>query len=57
MGADEVVAISHTEGKREDAMKMGATKFVATGGQKGGLKEEVKDLDIIVSTKVSRNEI
>jgi len=31
-------------------MKMGATKFVVTGGAEEGLKGEVSDLDIIVTT-------
>jgi alcohol dehydrogenase (NADP+) len=28
LGCDEIVAISRTSGKKEDAMKMGATKFI-----------------------------
>lgn len=50
LGADEVVAISHSASKKEDAMKMGATKFVETGGAEKGLKGEVSDLDIIITT-------
>jgi len=50
LGCDEVVAISHTASKKDDAMKMGATKFVETGGAKEGLKGEVSDLDIIITT-------
>jgi alcohol dehydrogenase (NADP+) len=50
LGADEVVAISHSDSKKEDAMKMGATKFVVHSGQGKGLKDEISDLDLIVST-------
>jgi len=51
LGADEVVAISHSESKKEDALKMGADKFVLTGGADEGLKgDDVKDLDIIINT-------
>jgi len=50
LGADEVVAISHTEDKKADALKMGADKFIATGGMSSGLKKEVSDLDIIINT-------
>lgn len=49
LGSDEVIAISHTESKKEDALKMGATRFIATAN--GGLqKSGVKDVDIIIST-------
>lgn len=30
LGADEVVAISHSADKKDDALKLGADKFVAT---------------------------
>jgi D-arabinose 1-dehydrogenase-like Zn-dependent alcohol dehydrogenase len=30
LGCDKIVAISRTSAKREDALKMGATKFIAT---------------------------
>jgi alcohol dehydrogenase (NADP+) len=33
LGADEVVAISRTSSKKEDSLKMGATKFIATDGK------------------------
>lgn len=33
LGADHVVAISRSATKREDAMKMGADKFIATDGK------------------------
>jgi alcohol dehydrogenase (NADP+) len=49
LGADEVIVISHTDSKKEDAFKMGATSFVATGKLNGGLSESgLKDLDIVV---------
>jgi alcohol dehydrogenase (NADP+) len=34
MGCDEIVAISRSSGKKEDAMKMGATGFIATDEDK-----------------------
>ena len=33
LGADEVVAISRSASKKEDAMKLGADKFIATDGK------------------------
>lgn len=49
MDCDEVIAISHTAGKKEDAFKMGATRFVATA-EEGLEKSGLKDIDIIIST-------
>ena len=49
LGADEVVIISRTNGKKQDAMKMGATGFIATE-EKGWEKRNGRTLDLIVST-------
>ena len=49
LGADEVVAISRTDSKKEDAFKMGATKFIATA-EEGYEKTYANSLDLIVST-------
>jgi alcohol dehydrogenase (NADP+) len=49
LGCDEVVAISRTYSKKEDAMKMGATKFIATE-EKGWNKTNSRSLDLIIST-------
>jgi alcohol dehydrogenase (NADP+) len=46
---DEVVVISRTDAKKEDAFKMGATKFIATE-EKGWNKKNAKSLDLIVCT-------
>lgn len=48
LGAAEVIAVSHSESKKEDAMKMGATKFVVSG--KDGVKDDLQDLDLIINT-------
>lgn len=49
LGCDEVVAISRSNAKKEDAMKMGATKFIATQDE-GWAKNNARSLDLIVST-------
>jgi alcohol dehydrogenase (NADP+) len=46
MGA-EVVAISTSERKKEDALKMGASKFIATDKGKSMFKENARTLDFI----------
>jgi alcohol dehydrogenase (NADP+) len=50
LGCDEVVAISRSSGKKEDAMKMGATGFIATDEDKDWARHHAKSLDLIVST-------
>jgi len=50
LGCKEVVAISRTSGKKEDAMKMGATKFIATDEDKDWHKKNARSLDLIIST-------
>ncbi|KAE8441510.1 hypothetical protein EG329_004898 [Mollisiaceae sp. DMI_Dod_QoI] len=54
LGCDEVVAISRTNSKKEDALKMGATKFIATE-EAGWAKKNARSLDLIVSTVSSPN--
>lgn len=54
LGCDEVVAISRSNTKKEDAMKIGATKFIATE-EDGWNKKNASSLDIIVSTVSSPN--
>jgi len=49
LGCDEVVAISRTDSKKADAIKMGATKFIATN-EEGWAKKNSRSLDLIVST-------
>ncbi|CAG8979359.1 hypothetical protein HYALB_00002485 [Hymenoscyphus albidus] len=45
----EVTVISRSDAKKEDAMKMGASKLIATG-TKGWAKEHARSLDLIVCT-------
>ncbi|KAG4421367.1 hypothetical protein IFR04_005550 [Cadophora malorum] len=54
LGASEVVAISRTDSKKEDALKMGASKFIATEAE-GWAKKNYRSLDLIVSTVSSPN--
>jgi D-arabinose 1-dehydrogenase-like Zn-dependent alcohol dehydrogenase len=50
MGAN-VSVISHTDGKKGDAEKMGATTFIATGDNTAeAVKPHRRSLDLIVST-------
>ncbi|KAF9486199.1 NADPH-dependent alcohol dehydrogenase [Pholiota conissans] len=49
LGSDEVVAFSHSSRKKEDAAKLGATKFVVTG--EAGFEEPLHaSLDLIICT-------
>ena len=50
LGADEVVAISRNSTKKEDAMKMGATGYIATDEDKDWAKKHSSTLDLIIST-------
>ena len=43
----EVIAISHSESKKADAEKMGASKFVATAKGKSVFKENSRTCDLI----------
>ena len=45
-----MVAISRTSAKKEDAMKMGATGFIATDEDKEWATHHARSLDLIVST-------
>lgn len=54
LGASEVVAISRTDSKKADALKMGATKFIATE-EEGWNKKNARSIDLIVSTVSSPN--
>jgi len=49
LGCSEVVAISRTETKKADALKMGASKFIATE-EEDWFKKNARSLDLIVST-------
>lgn len=54
LGCDEVVAISRSNNKKEDALKIGATKYIATS-EEGWHKKNARSLDLIVSTVSSPN--
>ncbi|TAQ90932.1 hypothetical protein B7494_g793 [Chlorociboria aeruginascens] len=49
LNCKEVVAISRTTGKKADAEKLGATRFIATE-EDGWSKKHARSLDLIVST-------
>lgn len=50
MGA-EVIAFSRSEGKKEDALKLGADKYIATGSDvKAALKDHGRSLDLVICT-------
>jgi D-arabinose 1-dehydrogenase-like Zn-dependent alcohol dehydrogenase len=50
MGADKVVVVSRTAGKKEDAIKMGADDFIATDEDPKWAKKNANTLDIIICT-------
>jgi alcohol dehydrogenase (NADP+) len=50
LGCDEIVAISRTSAKKEDAEKMGATGFIATDEDKDWAKHHASSLDLIICT-------
>lgn len=50
LGCKEIVAISRKGTKREDALKMGATDFIATDEDKDWATKHAGTLDIIVCT-------
>ena len=54
LGCDEVVAISRSDNKKADAMKMGASRYIATE-EEGWSKKNARSLDLIVSTVSSPN--
>jgi alcohol dehydrogenase (NADP+) len=51
LGADRVVAISRSSGKKKDAVDgLGADAFIATGEEKGWAKKYSRTLDIVLCT-------
>ena len=50
LGADEIVAISRSSAKKEDATKMGATGYIATDEDEDWAKKHASTLDLIIST-------
>lgn len=50
LGCEKVVAISRTNAKKADALKMGATDFIATDEDENWARKNKLSLDLIVST-------
>ncbi|KAK3312030.1 chaperonin 10-like protein [Apodospora peruviana] len=50
LGADKVVVVSRTSGKKADALQMGADEFIATDEDKDWARKNAGTLDIIVCT-------
>lgn len=50
LGAEYTVVIGRSESKREDAMKLGADKYVATNDEKDWAKENARSVDFLVSS-------
>jgi alcohol dehydrogenase (NADP+) len=50
LGADKVVAISRSSAKKEDAAKLGADAFIATGEDKNWSRTHSRSLDLIICT-------
>lgn len=50
LGADKIYAISRSSTKKADALKMGATDFIATGEEKDWAQTHANKLDVIVCT-------
>lgn len=53
LGADKVVAISRKRDKKDDALKLGATSFIATDEDENWTQEHDRSLDLIISTASS----
>ncbi|KAF2837309.1 putative NADP-dependent alcohol dehydrogenase C 2 [Patellaria atrata CBS 101060] len=50
LGADEVTVISRSSAKKEDAMRLGADKFIATNEEADWADKYALSLDLIIST-------
>lgn len=50
LGAESITVISRSSAKKEDAMKMGADKYIATSEDDKWFKHNAATLDLIVST-------
>ncbi|KAN0063620.1 hypothetical protein ACQY0O_004070 [Thecaphora frezii] len=50
LGAEKIVAISHTHGKEELARKLGATDFIATADGPNAFKAHRRSLDLLITT-------
>ena len=50
LGADEVVGISRKASKRDEVLKLGADKYIATDDDEDWEKKNARSLDLIIST-------
>jgi len=50
LGADKVVGISRKASKKDEVLKLGADKYIATDDDKNWDKENARTLDLIIST-------
>ncbi|KAF4414738.1 NADP-dependent alcohol dehydrogenase 6 [Fusarium acutatum] len=50
LGADEVVGISRRESKRQQALDLGCTDYIATADEEGWETKNARRLDLIIST-------
>ncbi|KAL5116284.1 hypothetical protein ACEQ8H_005842 [Pleosporales sp. CAS-2024a] len=50
LGSEKVVAISRSSSKKEDAIRLGADEFIATGEDAEWMTKNAGSLDIIIST-------
>lgn len=50
LGADKVVGISRKASKKDEVLKLGADKYIATDDDKDWQKENGRTLDLIIST-------
>ncbi|KAF2744510.1 putative zinc-binding alcohol dehydrogenase [Sporormia fimetaria CBS 119925] len=50
LGAEYTVVIGRSDSKREDAMKLGADKYVATNDEKNWVQENARSVDFLVSS-------
>lgn len=50
LGADRVVGISRKSDKRDDALKLGADEYIATGEEEDWETKHARTLDLIIST-------
>lgn len=55
LGADEVVGISRRASKRDEVLKLGADRYIATEDDHGWEKKNSRTLDLIISTVSSEN--
>lgn len=50
LGADEVVGVSRKSSKRDEVLKLGADRYIATDDDKGWAEKNARSLDLIICT-------